>query len=422
MTESPRPDRTGGLPTWDGLIADVRSGAGSEARHDVGEWAMGQVRTALGDDWPRRWLARHRSLPAFLDRPGQYAFAYSQLIEGGLRLHALQNATRLRRLTREWSQDLQTIREVHVRLQLEVAALAASLGAKVEFEAPIKLPRTSRPADVLVTHESHRMIVECFAVYNDRPTSEAMQYDRMLGTRLQLMALGADVVLSGHWEGRLSEEETRQLLAKVEAVIAEVADDAVARPVTMPGVSLNITPGPHPEGQSPLLEGPERHAAGWPRARGVINAKARDWLGAPYPVWLRFDLLDGTWLFSSWAQQQLPQKTEWIAALIADAVSDAEVAGVVVSCGQQVAPNAVTEAYTGTGGITGLRHRLDALRMRETIIIPLTSVGGQHMGFWRALYDAEPSWCDNALMSASLPGLTEIEIGWSVPQPGDPMQ
>lgn len=351
---------------------------------------MKQVRAALGDDWPRRWVARHRFLPAFLDRPGQHAFAYAQLIEAGLRLYALQNAARLKRLTRDWSRDLQVIRLVHVRLQLEVAALAAGLGVEIEFEAPVELPRTSRPADILIADDSDRMIVECFAVYNDQATSEAMEYDRMLGTRLQLMALGADVVLSGRWEVRLSKEKTQQLLAAVEAAIAEVAVDGVTRSVTVPGVELSIASGPHPEGQGLLLEGPVTHAAGWPRAREVINAKARDWLGAPYPVWLRFDLLDGTWLFSTWAQQELPQKTEWIAALLAEAVSDADVAGVVVSCGQQVGPSVVAEEYTGTGGILGLRYRLDALRMREVIIIPLSSDSARQVGFWRALYDAEP--------------------------------
>lgn len=415
MTESPQPDRTG-LTTWEGLITGVRSGAGSVARHDVGEWAMHQLRAALGEDWPRRWVEVQRSLPAFLERPGQHAFAYSQLMEAGLRLNLLQGVPRLKRLIRDWSNDLQTIRQVHVRLQLEVAALASDVGFEIEFEAPFKLPRTSRPADVLVADGTRRMIVECFAVYNDQKTATAMQYDHMLGTRLQLMALGADVVVSGRWETRLSDNETRELLAQTQAVITQVTSDGVARSVTAPGLELSIAPGPHPDERTVLLEGPVTHAAGWPRAREVINAKARDWLGAPCPVWLRFDLLDGTWLFSSWAQQDLPQNTEWIAALIADAVSDAEVAGVVVSCGQQVAPGAVTEAYTGTGGIIGLRHRLDALRMREAIIIPLSPEGGRQAGLWRALYDAEPGWCDNALASASLPGLADIEIGWSIPE------
>ena len=41
-------------PTWEMLIADIRSGTGSDARHDVGQWAIEQVRAALGEDWPQR--------------------------------------------------------------------------------------------------------------------------------------------------------------------------------------------------------------------------------------------------------------------------------------------------------------------------------------------------------------------------------
>jgi hypothetical protein len=36
----------------------------------------------------------------------------------------------------------------------------------------------------------------------------------------------------------------------------------------------------------------------------------------PIPVWLRFDLLGDTWLLSDWAQRSLPEKTEWMAAIM----------------------------------------------------------------------------------------------------------
>src|ERR1022692_2985373 len=36
-------------PTWDALINDVRTGPGTDARHEVGSWAMELVRSALGE-------------------------------------------------------------------------------------------------------------------------------------------------------------------------------------------------------------------------------------------------------------------------------------------------------------------------------------------------------------------------------------
>lgn len=134
-------------------------------------------------------------------------------------------------------------------------------------------------------------------------------------------------------------------------------------------------------------------------------------------MWLRLDLLDGTWLFSEWAQKELADKTKWMAALLAEAVGDAGTAGVVVSCGQQVGPSAATEQSTEAGGIVGLRRRLDALRMRETIIVPLSPDGARQAALWRDLYDAEPGWLGEALRSMSLPGITAIETGWSIPAP-----
>lgn len=404
-------------PTWDEIITDVRSGPGSIERHDVGQWAVEQIRGALGEDWPRRWHARFGSLPAFLGDASSNAFAYGQLIETGLRLSSLGSMLRLRRVTREWSRHLEGIRFLHARLQLEVAALARGAGAAVEFETPI--PEVSRPADVVITTGTGRLITECFCIYNDQRTRGAMQYDRELGFRLTMMAESLDVVVRGHWDIRLSAAEKEQLLSDAQATAENVSADGITRSVARPGIEFIFAPGPRPPGEALLLEGPDTRSAGWRRASGLIGGKARDWAAAPDPVWLRADLLDGTWLFSDWAQQDLPRKTEWMAALLAEAAGDAGTAGIVVSCGQQIGPQAVTEDYGGTGGIIGMRRRPDALRMRETIIVPLTPDAAAQASLWREMYDAEPRWLEQQLRAASLPGITAIEAGWSVPLPED---
>ncbi|HEX9537990.1 MAG TPA: hypothetical protein VGA04_07435 [Streptosporangiaceae bacterium] len=404
-------------PTWDEIIAGVRSGAGSRERRDVGQWAVEQIRDALGEDWPQRWHARFGALPPFLERASSDAFGYAQLIETGLRLNSLAGTLRLRRLTREWSRHLEGIRLLHARLQLEVAALGLPTGAAVEFESPI--PEVSRPADVVITWGNGRLITECFCVYNDQATSGAMQYDRDLGFRLTMIAESLDIVVSGHWDIRLPAAETEQLLADAQAAAEKVSAEGTPRLVTRPDIELRLAPGPHPPGEILLLEGPDTRSAGWRRASGLIGGKARDWAGAPDPVWLRADLLDGTWLFSEWALQDLPRKTEWMAALLAEAVGDAGTAGVVVSCGQQIGPGAATEDYRGNGGISGMRRRLDALRTREIIIVPLTPGAAGQASLWRNMYDAEPGWMERQLRAASLPGITAIEAGWSVPLPED---
>lgn len=400
-------------PTWAALIADVRSGPGTDARHDVGAWAMEQARSALGESWPRRWHKRLGLLPAFVRDPANNAYAYAQLVETGLRLHGLAGTMRLRSLTKEWASHLEPIRMLHTSMQLEVASLACSLGAVVEFETPTQLPATSGPADVVISTENVPLIAECFCVYNDQKTSESMAYDQSFGGRLNM--IGLDVRLSGHYDVRLPPGETELLLAEVQQAAADVLAGGVARDVIRPGIEFHLAPWSSPDGTEVLLEGPSTPGAESRRARGIINGKAQDWAGSPVPVWLRLDLLDGTWLFSDWAQRPLPDKTEWMAALLAEAVAGTDAAGLVVSCGSRLDPSSEVDTYEGTGGIVGLRRRLDPLRARETIIVPLSKAGAGHKRLWANLYDSERRWLAGALRAASLPGLEDIERGWSLP-------
>lgn len=229
---------------------------------------------------------------------------------------------------------------------------------------------------MVISAEGEALIAECFCVYTEDHTAASIAYDRNLGFRLNMMAI--ELRLSGHWDVRLPQAETDHLLAEVEHTVAQVLADGVARDVTRPGVELHLAPWSQPDGTEVTLEGPDTAAAGWRRSRGIINGKAQDWAGSPVPVWLRFDLLDGTWMFSDWAQRSLPEKTEWMAALVAEAVAGTDVVGAVVSAGPAIDPNAPDEQYGGTGGIVGLRRRLDPLRLRETIIGPLSPAGGRH--------------------------------------------
>ncbi len=374
---------------------------------------MAQVRKTLGEGWPQRWLERHGTLPAFAQDPASDAFAYAQLAETGLRLHSLDGTLRLPTVVNHWSGQLEDISMRHAWIQLEVAALARFHGVAAEFETPVQLPGAGRPADVVLTAEDAQLIAECFCIYSDQNTRESMAYDQEFG--FQLNMIGLDLRLSGHYDVRLPEDETEQLLAEVEQAAAGVRADAVPRNVIRQGIEIHLAPWSEPGDPEVTLEGPVTPGAEWRRARGIINGKARDWAGSQVPVWLRFDLLDGTWLFSDWAQRSLPDKTVWMAALLAEAVAGTDVAGVVASCGPCLDTASPDETCTGVGDIVGLRRRLDPLRARETIIVPLSSAGVKNAPMWGSLYDSEPAWLADALMRASLPGVEDIERGWSVP-------
>jgi hypothetical protein len=394
---------------WDTLIAGMRAGAGTHARREVGVWALEKLREALGEDWPQRWYDKNDALPAFLQHPATDALAYAELVETALRLDALSGVLRVRRLLRDWRGDLALIRQLHVVLQLQVATLARAVGASAEFEAPTELPTTARPADVIVQLGEDRFITEVFSVYSDDKAAEAIRYDVDLGRRLNLAALAHDVALSGHWDVRLSPDETGRLLEEVDQAIAHVAAGGPAENVTRPGIELLLAPGTALE-EGVILEGPDTAAAGWRRAGGVILGKAEDWRGSELPVWLRFDLLDGTGLFSDWAAQPIARKADWMAALLAEALKDTQTAGVVMTCGTQLQPGAWEETYTGPGGVVALRRRLDEARARETFIVPLSPTGARQAALWRRMYEAESGWTAQALERAGLPGLPEIRL------------
>jgi hypothetical protein len=83
-----------------------------------------------------------------------------------------------------------------------------------------------------------QFIAECFCIYNDQNTSEAMAYDKSLGFRLNMM--GLDVRLSGHYDVRLSPDETEELLVQVRQAAAEVLADGVPRDVVRPGIEFHL--------------------------------------------------------------------------------------------------------------------------------------------------------------------------------------
>jgi hypothetical protein len=293
----------------------------------------------------------------------------------------------------------------------------------VEFEKPFDLRSGSlRPADVIVSSESEQFIVECFCVYTEHETVSAMDYDRDFSFRLVMAAIERDVSISGHWDVRLPPEETIQLLAEATAAMEEVRATQRTASIQWPDVDLHIEPGPASSDQAVRLVGPTTTSSSWRRAREIIDGKAQDWANAPLPVWLRVDLLDGTWLLSQWAQRDLPGKTQWMTSLLSEALNGGQAAGVVITGGPQINPSAAIEDYTSQADAVGMRRHLDALRMRETIIVPLTELGRRHAAVWRTLYDSEPDWIENALRAASLPGLAGIEVGWSRPKPAPPTE
>jgi hypothetical protein len=207
-----------------------------------------------------------RHLASVLGRPSSDAAAYAQHVETGLRLNTVAEVPRFRRLARDWSRDLQPIRLRHVDLQLEVAALARSVDLLVEYERSSTSP-AARAVPPMSSSAPSQGSSSSSASASTRTAQQDLPWN--LDLRLQMASIERDLSISGHWDVRLPPEETTQLLAEATAATDEV--------------------------------------------RATQRTASIRWR-------LRVDLLDGTWLLSQWAQRDLPDKTQWMTGLLAEAL------------------------------------------------------------------------------------------------------
>lgn len=94
---------------------------------------------------------------------------------------------------------------------------AKSPRGHAEFETPAQLPSAERPADVVLTTDDTHFVAECFCIYPDHGAKESMAYDREFG--LWLYLIGLDLRLSGHYDVRVSRDETDQMLSEIELAV-----------------------------------------------------------------------------------------------------------------------------------------------------------------------------------------------------------
>ena len=126
--------------------------------------------------------------------------------------------------------------------------------------------------------------------------------------------------------------------------------------------------------------------------------------------WLRVDILDGTWHFTPWARAVLRAKIDEMAKQVRPLLSQVPgITGVVLSSGAGVAQGQFYgESARSSGNSYGIRRALPAVRVRETMIVPVSAAGRDQARFWLDLYDAEESWLNWALQRCRLPALTEV--------------
>ena len=378
----------------------ARSAAGRAA----GDFALRTLQEHLGDEWPRLAWEKHdqRSLPAELLLSSAHAVAFAQLVELALQLRTLP-ANGAGKIRKALHGDPRPQQIAHLRLQLELAALASDGGKSVALE--VLLPGRTTPLDVLIT-DGEMIAIEALAVLLPQSHVDTQRYTDEVFGDLMSAHIRNDVGVTGHFNVQ-TPDATAAMLEGVTTAAVAVARDGVPRTIDDQAYCFEIDKSGRFE-----ITGPSTALDPWTRAADRIRQKAvqAQQSGA---TWLRVDVLSGLWQAPQWASASLADKAATLARAVRQTLTDhPHMDAVVISSGRLHPVSGLTDEDAETTGAIAMRRVLEPLRVRDTILIPLrpqidiTPVAD--------LYSSEPTWLARALSDARLPPPDET-FAWSQP-------
>lgn len=398
------------LPTWDFFRASFEAAPSgrSEAWRQVGVWAVERLQVRLGSDWPERTWKRHGGLPGGMAYAISHTAAYFELIELALWLELLGGCDGFADVCRPLKQDPRADVVPHTRLQLEVGALAAMAGHRVQFERPI--PHSSKTSDVTIgLHDGERLIVEARVILQDERTATANAFTDRAFRAIQNIGSRYQVECIGELTEVLDEAALGALLDTVEMHARLVHAGGVAPPLLLHGAALQVTR--RGEAHEKALRGPALTGDLWPRIADRLAQKAHQTLGGER-VWLRICALQGLWLFTHWGTLALPEKLASMRHnIISQLAGHPHVDGVVISSAAAWPQGTVEpDEHEDELGGYALRCAIPPMLARETLVVPLRADAAcrEHARVWRDLYASEPDWLDRALARFGLPEVADI--------------
>jgi hypothetical protein len=399
-----------GPPTW-ALFRDHFEAAPpghSAAWRQVGVWAVDRLQDRLGDDWPQRTWEKHGQLPGGMAWAIGHTVAYFELIELALWLEVLRDCEGFADLCRPLKHDPREDVIPHLRLELEVGALAAAAGYGVHFERPI--PGSTKTSDITIDLDNGQsLLVEARVILQDKRAVASNRFtDRAFGG-IQNICSRYDVECNGHLTEILDDPELAELLDTVEAHARLVKVGASTPPLLIHGATLQVTQrGTNPDEG---LHGPALTGDLWPRLADRLDQKAHQTQGAQR-VWLRICALQGLWLFTHWATLPLADKLASMRHNIISQLSDhPHVDGVIISSASAWPQGTIDpDEHDDELGGHALRCAIPPMMARETLIVPLRvdTDTERHARVWRDLYASEQNWLDHALKKFTLPTVAEI--------------
>jgi hypothetical protein len=296
----------------------------------------------------------------------------------------------------------------HLRLELEVGALAAAAGYGVRFERPIA--DSTKTSDITIDlNADESLLVEARVILQDDRAVAINRFTDEAFPAIQNICRQYQVECSGNLTEVLDDSKLAELLDNVETHARLVKVGGVAPRLLLHGATLQVSRRGTASDKG--LSGPALTGDLWPRIADRLDQKARQTEGARN-VWLRICALQGLWLITHWASLPLSDKLASMRQNILSGLSDhLHIDGVVISSASAWPQGTIEpDEYEDELGGYALRCFIAPMMARETLIVPLHTDADttRYARVWRDLYASEPEWLDYALAQFDLPSVAKI--------------
>ena len=228
-------------PTWsyfrDGFenAPPVRS----PAWRRVGVWAVDRLSKRLGDEWPRHTWEKNGQLPGGMAWAIWHPAAYFELIELALWLEVLCDCEGFAALLRSLKRDPREDVVPHLRLELEVGALAAAAGYGVRFERPIA--DSTKTSDITIdVDKDESLLVEARVILQDDRAVAINRFTDQAFPGIQAICAEYEVECSGDLTEVLDDLELAELLDAVETHARLVKAGGVTPGLLLHGAALQV--------------------------------------------------------------------------------------------------------------------------------------------------------------------------------------
>jgi hypothetical protein len=371
------------------------------AYFEAASWALDTLQARLGDEWLGRAVSlSNESFPLGLHLLGSHTHALAEALEWALRLEMCTDWEGSADFLRDLVSDPRPARILHSRAQLAQASFAARVGWPVSLE-----PKgdSGVPADLAISAPSGPIVAEVRIL----TPSEFGRSQRKIAESATdwLFWLGQE---HGIWiGGQLRRDPTDEERQEIEDFIRRNAPQVKKgeRPqYSRGGITLRLSD----RGTgAPGLSSPPVREDLFGRMVRMIAEKAER-MQASGGQWLHVTVLTGLWAFTDWGRGSLPSKAPIMSSALKAALGDRCPGGIVLTSAPGLAPEGMKEETAeGPTGIS-LRIGIQAVRARESLILPLRREVSQAANDWLSLARAEDGWLDWALSERHLPAVKEM--------------